>query len=215
MKGKLFSYWQKCNLKQVVKSAMHITQNMIAFEQNLAFSVCGPQRTYYKVRPTNSKILNNFKCVLTNVRSIGPKTLSGAAKRKEIELLCNKNKIDLLFVNKSWTCKLDTNASININGFQSIARVEKHSISSRGGRILIYAKNNISCVYDRDSYKGNDDLSIQMAHIEIRANNKINVTLMCLDGQSNTTKNIGKTANFPEEQNKNAIKPTLRIRMSN
>ena len=64
-----------------------------------------------EVSSSSSKSLskNNqvYSCILANVQSIGPNSTSGSAKRSELQSMCVKFNIDLIFITESWTSSSD------------------------------------------------------------------------------------------------------------
>ena len=105
---------------------------------------------------------------MTNIRSIGPKSISGAAKRDELISRCNENDIDLVFICETWTNKEDDNNCIMLPNFNIIARVDKNNTSGRGGGILVYAREKIKNISHIKSYDGDNDISFQSTCFELK-----------------------------------------------
>ena len=72
---------------------------------------------------------------MSNVRSIGPKLVVGPRKRKELEILCDNEKIDFIFISESWTGSEDTNEQVQINGFRIVSRVDKNTTTEE---VVVY-----------------------------------------------------------------------------
>ena len=105
-----------------------------------------------RIDPPPSSSLKSFNssspkagvsCALTNIRSIGPKSVSGASKRSELSVLCSKYQIDLVFITESWASEEDDNSAINLPGYKILSRVDKDTVACRGGGILIYVNERI------------------------------------------------------------------------
>ena len=123
---------------------------------------------------------NSFNCILTNIRSIGPRTPSGVAKRAELLQICIDHEIDIIFETESWTCESDTNDAVNINGFNIMSRVDQNTESGRGGGIIIYVKNNIQNISFTSSFKGDESFPIQISEIclNLAERNNIKISLV-------------------------------------
>ena len=48
-----------------------------------------------------------YSCILANIKRIGPNSTSGSVKRSELQLMCEKFHIDLIFITESWTSSND------------------------------------------------------------------------------------------------------------
>ena len=66
---------------------------------------------------STSKKTQVYSCILANVQSIGPNSISGSAKRSELQSMCVKFNIDLIFITESWTSSSDDYGKINIHGY--------------------------------------------------------------------------------------------------
>ena len=123
-----------------------------------------------KLKPNKRKKKNNsiVKCLLTNIRSIGPKSYSGASKRDELISRCNENDIDLIFICESWTSHDDLNDSISLANYNIVSRIDKNNSSGRGGGLIIYARDTINNISFKSSYYGDKDISFQSTCIELK-----------------------------------------------
>ena len=144
----------------------------------------------YNINLENSKSIPNIKssqklcapskkvrCLSTNIRSIGAKTTSGVLKRDELLSMCVTYKIDLIFIVESWTNSDDSNESINLKGYNVVCRVDKSSVTGKGGGIIIFANENLKGVRHLCTSDSDPDLQIQSASIEIRTSNSNVVTM--------------------------------------
>ena len=127
------------------------------------------------------------------MRSIGPRTPSGVAKRAELLQICIDHKIDIIFVTESWTCESDTNDAVNINGFNIMSRVDKNTESGRGGGIIIYVKNNIKNISFTSSLKGDESFPIQISEICLNLAERNNIKVIQVYRRPNQQDNEKKS----------------------
>ena len=123
-----------------------------------------------RLKPNKGKKKNNsiVKCLLTSIRSIGPKSYSGASKRDELISRCNENDIDLIFICESWTSHDDLNDSISLANYNIVSRIDKNNTSGRGGGLLIYARDTIKNISFKSSFNGDKEISFQSTCIELK-----------------------------------------------
>ena len=109
--------------------------------------------------------------------------------------MCSRYQIDLVFITESWTSDEDNNSSINLPGYKILSRVDKDSVTGRGGGILIYVNERLKNVHLVKEQKGDSNFPIQISTIQINSShgNNIKVNL------------IYRSPNIPSEKENESI----------